>query len=58
MNLKQIKPGTMALLVGGLFMLLVGTYTGNGGFQFAGVLLLLVSTITALHQASSRQSAD
>lgn len=55
MILKKIKSSTVALLVGGLLLLLVGTYTENGGFQFAGALLLFVSVIIALRQAGSRR---
>ncbi len=55
MIFKQIKPSTVALLLGGLFLLLVGMYTENGGFQFAGFLLLLVSAILALNEVSNNR---
>ena len=54
MNLKQIKSSTIALLVAGVLILAVGTYTTNGGFQLAGGLVLLAAIILAISQASSR----
>jgi len=54
MNLKHIKSSTYAMLVGGLFVLGVGTYTDNGGFQLAGGILLVVAIIVALNDAASR----
>jgi hypothetical protein len=57
MNLKQIKSSTIALLVAGVLILAVGTYTTNGGFQLAGGLVLLVAIILAISQASSRAGA-
>ncbi len=54
MNLKQIKSTTLAMLVAGALILVVGTYTTNGGFQLAGGLVLLVAIILAISQASSR----
>ena len=54
MNLKQIKSNTIALLVAGVLILTVGTYTTNGGFQLAGGLVLLVAIILAISQASNR----
>ncbi|WP_154659581.1 hypothetical protein [Arenimonas composti] len=56
MNLKQITPSTFALLVAGLLVLVVGTYTANGGFQLAGGLILLVGVILAFSQACRRQN--
>lgn len=53
MNLKQIKSSTFALLVAGLFVLLVGTYTENGGFQLAGGILMSIAAILALNQANN-----
>jgi hypothetical protein len=54
MNLKQIKSSTIALLVSGVLILVVGTYTTNGGFELAGGLVILVAIILAIIQASSR----
>lgn len=54
MNLKQIKSGTIALLVAGVLVFVVGTYTANGGFRLAGGLILVVAVILAISQASSR----
>jgi hypothetical protein len=58
MNLKQIKSSTLALLVCGLFILLVGTYTENGGFQLAGAMLVVICLILALSQAAGKNSSD
>ena len=57
MNLKNIKSTTYALLVAGLFILLTGTYTDNGGFQLAGGMLIFVTLIIALGQATGKKSA-
>lgn len=54
MNFKQIKSNTIALLVSGVLILVVGTYTTNGGFELAGGLVILVAIILAINQASSR----
>ena len=54
MNPRRIPPGTLALVVAALLVLAVGLYTGNGGFQFAGALILLVAIVLAISQASGR----
>jgi membrane-bound ClpP family serine protease len=54
MNIRQIKSNSIGLLVGGILLFVIGTYTDNGGFQFAGGILLVVSVILALHQATQR----
>lgn len=54
MNLKQVTSGTLALLAAAALMLLVGTYTDNGGFQLAGVLLLVVALLLAFNQARGK----
>lgn len=51
MQLRQIKPTTIALLLAALFVVVVGTYTDNGGFQLAGFIMLIVAFITAFNQA-------
>ena len=51
MQLSQIKPTTIALLLAALVMVVVGTYTDNGGFQLAGFILLFVAFVTAFNQA-------
>lgn len=58
MNLKQIKSSTLTLLVCGLLMLLVGTYTENGGFQLAGAMLVVICLILALSQATGKSGSD
>lgn len=57
MKLKQIKPSTVSLFVAALLMLATGTYTDNGGFQLAGIILLVVVLITAFNQARDRNTA-
>ena len=56
MQLSQIKPTTISLLLAALVMVVVGTYTDNGGFQLAGVILLVVASITAFNQARKRRT--
>lgn len=57
MNLQQITSSTVALLVAALLLLITGTYTGNGGFELAGSLLLVVAVLVALRQASNRDGS-
>ena len=52
MNRTHLAPGTIALLVAGIFVVAVGTYTRNGGFQLAGGLICLVAVMLALRGAS------
>lgn len=52
--MKRISPGTIALLVAALFVLITGIYTDNGGFQLAGGLLLVVGLVSAFNQARDR----
>lgn len=56
MKLRQIKSSTVSLFVAALLMLATGTYTDNGGFQLAGVILLVVVLITAFNQARDRNT--
>ncbi len=51
MDLSRIRPETVALAVASALMLLVGTYTDNGGFQAAGVIVAVVATVVAFNQA-------
>ena len=51
MQLRKIKPTTIALLLAALVVVVVGTYTDNGGFQLAGFIMLFVAFITAFNQA-------
>lgn len=53
MQIKRMKSTTVALIVAGLLVLAVGTYTSNGGFQLAGGLFLLVAIVRAISQAGS-----
>lgn len=59
MNLSRIRPATVTLfLVAGLTYL-VGSSTGNSGFELAGVIFFVVAVIMAFNQATSRgASAD
>lgn len=57
MNLQRVTSSSLSLLVAGVFVLLVGTYTDNGGFQLAGALLLVVGLIRAFNQARNRSGA-
>jgi len=52
-KLSNIRPTTVALFVATFLLLLVGSYTENSGFQVAGLLLGVVSTIIAFNQARS-----
>ena len=54
MHFRQITPATISLLMAALVMLAVGTYTDNGGFQLAGVILLVVVLIAAFNQVRGR----
>ncbi len=58
MDFHRIRPSTIALALAAGFMLLVGTYTENGGFQLAGILLAVVAGIVALNQARSSRDSD
>jgi hypothetical protein len=51
MGLKKIKSNAIGLIAGGVLLLAVGTYTENGGFQFAGGIMLAVALLLAFHQA-------
>jgi hypothetical protein len=53
MKRSNIRATTVALFIATFLLLLVGTYTENAGFQWAGVLLGVVSVITAVNQARS-----
>ncbi|MDH5832738.1 hypothetical protein [Luteimonas kalidii] len=52
MNIRQVQPATIALLVAGALVLATGLYTVNTGLQLAGGLILIVGAILALGQAS------
>ena len=58
MNLRQISSSAIALLLTAVFILAVGTYTDNGGFQLAGALILVVGAILAFNQARGRSGTD
>lgn len=58
MNLKQITPSTISLIVAAIMLVAAGTYTDNSGFQFAGGILLVVALITAFNQAGKRDISD
>ncbi|MFA5685767.1 MAG: hypothetical protein WC995_14590 [Lysobacteraceae bacterium] len=54
MKFRLIKSNTIALLLSGVLVLAVGTYTENGGFQLAGGIMLLAAAILAFNHASDR----
>jgi len=58
MDFSRIRPSTIALALSAGVMLLVGTYTENGGFQLAGVLLAVVAAVVAFSQARSSGGPD
>lgn len=58
MNLRQISSSAIALLLAAAFLIAVGTYTANGGFQLAGALVLVVGGILAFNQARGRSGTD
>ena len=58
MKLNQIKPTTISLALAALVMLSVGTYTENGGFQLAGVILMAVVLITGFKQARDKDRSE
>jgi len=58
MDLSRIRPATVALAVAAGVMALVGTYTDNSGFQWAGIILGVVAVITGINQLNSRNVPD
>ena len=54
MDLSRIRPTTVALAIAAGMMVLVGSYTDNGGFQLAGLIVGVVAVITGFNQARSR----
>lgn len=59
MKLSRIRPTTIALFVATFLFFVVGAYTENSGFQAAGLLLGVVTVITAFNQARNRgESSD
>ena len=57
MNLKKITAGTYAIFFVALLTFATGTYTDNSGFQFAGLLFLLVGLILAYNQSRNRDDS-
>lgn len=56
MKSKLLRSPSFSLFVAGLVSLLVGTYTGNGGFQLAGGMLCFISVLLWLAQRGKRNS--
>ena len=50
-NIRNVSSKSIALMVTGLFIAGVGTYTHNTGFQFAGALIFSVGIGIAIDQA-------
>jgi uncharacterized membrane protein YiaA len=57
MNLNRITATTVTMFLTAGFLFLVGTYTENSGFQFAGFIFAVVALITALNQATSTSNS-
>jgi hypothetical protein len=58
LELSRIRSTTVALAIVACFLLLVGTYTENAGFQYSGIILGVVAAITGFNQARSRGDSD
>jgi len=58
MHFKKIKSNSIGLLAGSILLLAVGAYSDNGGFQFAGGIMLVVALILAFNQASNEPGDD
>lgn len=58
MDLSRIRPTTVSLALAAGVMLLVGSYTGNSGFQVAGLITATVAVIGAFNQARSPDGKD
>ena len=56
LNLKNSTSGSVSLILAGVFMLGVGTYTENGGIQLSGGILVVVGLIGLFTQ--SEQGGD
>lgn len=57
MNLKKISTGTYAIFFVALLVFATGMYTENDGFQFAGLLFLLVGFLLAYNQSRNRDDS-
>lgn len=57
MKSKWITSSAIGLFAGGILLLAVGTYTGNGGFQWAGGIMLVVAATLVLDR-TGRRSGD
>ena len=51
MNIKNVSSSSIALIVAGVLVAGVGTYTHNTGFQFAGALIFSIGVGIAIDQA-------
>lgn len=58
MDLSRIRPTTVALAISAGLIALVGTYTENSGFQWAGVIVGIVVAITAINEATTRDDSS
>jgi hypothetical protein len=57
MNPRKISTGTYAIFFVALLIFITGTYTENIGFQFAGLLFLLVGFLLAYNQSRNRDDS-
>lgn len=58
MDPSRIRSSTVALAIAAGVMFLVGKYTENAGFMYAGVIVGVVALITGFNQARSRDGSD
>lgn len=58
MKAPRVPVATVSLLLAAGFIYLVGRYTDNAGFRFAGLILAAVALITALARAGARSGRD
>lgn len=55
MKAPRVPAAAVSLLLGAGFLYLVGRYTDNAGFRFAGLILAAVAIISALARAGTRR---
>jgi hypothetical protein len=56
MSSNLLKSQTFSLFVAGIVALLVGTYSGNGGFQVFGGMLCFISIVLWLSKRGKNDS--
>ena len=58
MNLRKIRSSSVALLVAAAVVFGTGTYTQNGGFQVAGLLILVGGLALAYNQGRNDKGSS